>query len=61
MKGLISMLKNIELGIVCEGIESPEEEAIVYKYGCKEVQGYLYDKPIKIPEFIDKYIKEKLK
>ena len=57
MKGLIRILNEIQLEIVCEGVETPEEEKMVNEYGCSEVQGYLYDKPIPTEEFESKYIK----
>ena len=57
MKGLIRILNEIKLEIVCEGVETPEEEKMVNEYGCDEVQGYLYDKPIPTEEFENKYIK----
>ncbi len=56
IKGLIKILNEIELDIVCEGIETAEEEKIISDYGCKEVQGFLYDKPIPVNEFEKKYL-----
>ncbi len=56
MHGIIKMLKDIDLGIICEGIENVSEEQIVYECGCNEVQGFLYDKPIEIDEFENKYL-----
>lgn len=56
MKGIIKMLKDIDLGIICEGIENSNEEQIVFACGCDEVQGFLYDKPIKVSEFKNKYL-----
>lgn len=56
MRGLIKMLSEIELDIICEGIETAEEEEVVYEFGCNEVQGFLYDKPIKVEEFTKKYL-----
>lgn len=56
MGGLIKMLKDVDLDIVCEGIETKEVEEVVYKFGCNEVQGYLHDKPISIEEFERKYL-----
>lgn len=50
------MLKDIDLGIICEGIENSNEEQIVFECGCDEVQGFLYDKPIKVSEFKNKYL-----
>lgn len=57
MRGLIKILNEIELEIICEGIENATEEKIVYDCGCNQVQGYLYDKPIKVDEFKNKYLK----
>ena len=57
MKGLINILNEIHMEIVCEGVETQEEEDIVAGYGCNEIQGYLYDRPIPTDEFEAKYIK----
>lgn len=56
IKGLIKILNEIELDIVCEGVETEEEERIISGYGCKEIQGFLYDKPIPVTEFEKKYL-----
>lgn len=56
IKGLIKILNEIELDIVCEGVETKEEEKIISNYGCKEIQGYLYDRPIPVSEFEKKYL-----
>lgn len=57
MKGLIRILNEIHLDIVCEGVETPEEERIISGYGCYSIQGFLYDKPIPSDEFESKYIR----
>lgn len=56
IKGLIKILNDIELDIICEGVETKEEEEIISNYGCKEIQGYLYDRPIPVDEFEKKYL-----
>lgn len=56
IKGLIKILNEIELDIVCEGVETKEEETIMSDYGCKEIQGFLYDRPIPVHEFEKKYL-----
>ncbi len=56
IKGLISILNEIEMDIVCEGIETKEEERIVYEFGCDSMQGYLYDRPIPVSDYEKKYI-----
>ncbi len=57
MRGLINILNEIHLEIVCEGVETKEEEKVINDCGCDEVQGYLYDRPIPTDEFEAKYIK----
>lgn len=57
MAGLIDIFKQIELGVICEGVETREEENIVLECGCDSVQGYLYDKPLAVSDFEGKYIK----
>ena len=56
IKGLIRIINEIEMDIVCEGIETKDEEKIVYEFGCDAMQGFLYDRPIPIGTFEDKYI-----
>ncbi|MBP5605013.1 MAG: EAL domain-containing protein [Ruminiclostridium sp.] len=56
IKGIIKILNEIHVEIVCEGVETKEEEKIVASYGCDEIQGFLYDKPIPTDEFENKYI-----
>ena len=56
IKGLIHILNEIQLDIVCEGVETTEEERIIKDYGCTDIQGFLYDRPIPVSEFEKKYI-----
>ena len=59
IKGLIRILNEIEMDIVCEGIETKDEERVVYEFGCDSMQGFLYDKPIPVDDFETKYIVKK--
>lgn len=56
IKGLIDILNQIDMEIVCEGIETKEEEKTVYEFGCDSMQGFLYDRPIPTNDFEKKYI-----
>jgi EAL domain-containing protein (putative c-di-GMP-specific phosphodiesterase class I)/GGDEF domain-containing protein len=56
IKGLISILNEVGLGIVCEGVETREEEKMLKEYGCSIIQGFLYDGPLPIPDFEKKYM-----
>lgn len=56
LKSLMSAFKDIEFEIICEGVESKEEEAIVRECGCNCVQGFLHDRPLPHEIFEQKYI-----
>lgn len=56
IKGLIGILNEVGLGIVCEGVETREEERMLKEYGCSVIQGFLYDGPLPIPDFEKKYM-----
>lgn len=57
MKNLVSTFYDVNFDVICEGVESVEEEQIVYECGCNAVQGYLHDKPLPSSVFADKYLK----
>ena len=48
--------KEIEFEVLCEGVETEEEKSKIVSCGCDVIQGYLYDKPLCINEFEQKYI-----
>jgi len=58
IKGLIGILNEVGLGIVCEGVETQEEEHMLKEYGCSIIQGFLYDGPLPIADFERKYMKQ---
>lgn len=44
LRGIIHLLKDLDFGIVCEGIETEKEAALVSSLGCTLHQGFLYHK-----------------
>ncbi len=48
---IIKMAKNLEIKVVCEGIETEEQLNFVKKVGCHIVQGFLLSKPITVKKF----------
>lgn len=49
---IIQLGKNLGLSIVAEGVETPEQHAIVQEMGCDAAQGYLYSKPMSPTDMI---------
>ncbi|MFO2549980.1 EAL domain-containing protein [Alicyclobacillus cycloheptanicus] len=37
--------------MVAEGVETEEQHELLARYGCDEMQGYLYSKPIPVADF----------
>lgn len=58
MSGLVDIFNKINLEVICEGVETEEEEKIIQKCGCDYVQGYYHDRPLPIVEFESKYMRK---
>ncbi len=56
LKSLMNTFKDVEFEVICEGVESQEEERIVRECGCNCVQGFLYDRPLPCTVFENKYM-----
>ncbi|WP_203335068.1 putative bifunctional diguanylate cyclase/phosphodiesterase [Planococcus beigongshangi] len=56
LKSLIHLARSIECELVAEGVERNEEAAFLRANDCDVYQGYLYDKPLKVIEFEQKYL-----
>lgn len=57
MQKIIEMAQGLNIKVICEGVETKEQVDILRELGCTRVQGYYYDKPIPMDEFLDKYCK----
>ncbi|NMB02754.1 MAG: EAL domain-containing protein [Firmicutes bacterium] len=45
IEGLITMAHGLEMEVVAEGVETPEEATMLEKVNCDYLQGYLFSKP----------------
>ncbi|MGH8382103.1 putative bifunctional diguanylate cyclase/phosphodiesterase [Pseudomonas sp.] len=50
-RAIIAMAKSLDLKVVAEGVETPEQLALLREQGCDEVQGYLISKPVDASAF----------
>lgn len=55
---VIQLGKDLNMKILCEGIETPEQEALLLELGCHYGQGYLNGKPMPMEAF-EKFIAER--
>jgi len=47
---MINLAHNLNLEVVAEGVETPEQLALLHGFGCDQVQGYLISKPLPLEE-----------
>ncbi|MBE0493545.1 MAG: EAL domain-containing protein [Thiomicrospira sp.] len=50
VKTIITLAKELQLAVVAEGVEEPEQARILHDLGCDLLQGYLYGRPS--PDFV---------
>lgn len=50
VKSIIYLSKAMNLKVIAEGVETHEQKNFLQKQGCKEIQGYLYSKPVPADE-----------
>ena len=52
LRETISMIKNLGMDVVAEGIESHEQAIELIKMGCNFLQGFYYSDPLPVPDFM---------
>ena len=50
MRGIIELTRSLGLRLVAEGIEYPEQEAILRAFDCPLGQGFLFSRPLEAPQ-----------
>ncbi|MHC6228033.1 putative bifunctional diguanylate cyclase/phosphodiesterase [Pseudomonas sp. X10] len=55
---MINLAHNLNLEVVAEGVETPEQMALLRDFGCDQVQGYLISQPLPIDELMDYLLAE---
>lgn len=55
LKKILEMAKELNIDVICEGVETQEQVDMLRGFGCHAVQGYFYGKPIACEEFYETY------
>lgn len=56
VKTIISLAESLNLGIVAEGVETPEQRDFLIEHGCNTCQGYYYGRPVSADEIVEKHL-----
>ncbi len=48
---IIAMARSLGLDVIAEGVETPDQRALLQKLGCFHYQGYLYGRPVAVADF----------
>ncbi|MND92927.1 Oxygen sensor protein DosP [compost metagenome] len=49
---MINLAHNLNLEVVAEGVETPEQMDLLRSFNCDQVQGFLISRPLPVDELI---------
>jgi EAL domain-containing protein (putative c-di-GMP-specific phosphodiesterase class I) len=58
LRGMILIARGLHLSVVCEGVETPEELALLHELGCDLAQGYHLGRPLPIAALVAGWVGE---
>ncbi len=59
VRNIVKMIKELGMMTIAEGVETVEQAKLLKDIGCSMVQGYLFDKPLCVDNFIERLKSEK--
>lgn len=60
IKGIVALAKSLDLTVICEGIETAEQRALLESTQCGIIQGYLISKPLSAEGFYSTFLEKQL-
>ena len=51
VKAIISLSQSLKYDVIAEGVETDAQRQFLYNNGCSQYQGYLFSRPLPLPEF----------
>ncbi len=58
VRNIVKMIKELNMKAIAEGVETAEQARFLKEIECTMVQGYLYDKPLCVEDFVKRLEKK---
>ena len=49
----VALARSLDMSVVAEGVEDAEQVELLRQYGCDEIQGFFFSRPLPAQEFIE--------
>ena len=56
LSNVVRMAFDLNMRVICEGVETKEQEEFLRQIGCRYVQGFLYARPLPEEQFISEHL-----
>ena len=56
VQAIIGLAKNLEMRVIAEGLETPEQMAFLTSHQCEEAQGYLISRPLPAGDYAAQFL-----
>ena len=56
ISSIVTMASQLDMDVICEGVETEDQIKILQSIGCTMAQGYYYDKPLPSDVYEEKYL-----
>jgi EAL domain-containing protein (putative c-di-GMP-specific phosphodiesterase class I) len=56
LSNIVNMAHQLDMSVVVEGVETPEQLEFLNELGCEQYQGYYFSKPLPEAEFEEKWL-----
>ncbi len=53
MKGIVNLAKELDMGVIVEGVETRKQLDLLAAIGCDEIQGYFFSRPLPVSDFLE--------
>ncbi|MEA5018767.1 MAG: GGDEF domain-containing phosphodiesterase [Gordonibacter sp.] len=55
LKSVVNIAAELGFGMICEGVETKEQALMLHDLGCRVGQGYVFSRPLPLPEFCARF------